>query len=57
MQMLYRLLTVFTADSLTEWLIGWVSGAWMDLLVLLFILTYSSPSSSCAAISFTLSMI
>lgn len=39
--LLRGLLTVFTADSLTEWLIGWVSGAWMDLLVLLFILTYS----------------
>ena len=39
--LLRGLLPVFPADSLTEWLIGWVSGAWMDLLVLLFILTYS----------------
>lgn len=39
--LLRGLLSVFTADSLSDWLYGWIGGAWMDILVLIFILSYS----------------
>ena len=37
--LLRGLLSVFTADSLSDWLYEWIGGAWMDILVLIFILS------------------